>query len=326
MSYSLADLKLSRDEIIWLDEICKKFEEGEEIRRREIMVALYPKLSRDFDPKKIDSRIYTGTRPTLFGLSLVNPNSKLLERTEKVIFAIKAVLMKKPNVIGISAKELSVTLNVEATEIARIFTLLSDIGQFWSSASGTLGTGYSDIHVEGEPAFNSYLRFNGLRDIFDGMAANILSPPAVLPKAEWIPSVPQQRFEPNTAFIIMSMDPDTPEFEDVCNSIKEACSEHGIRALRADDIEHSGKITDMILAKIESSEFIFADVTGERPNVYYEIGYAHAIGKRPHIFRKAGTPLHFDLSVHNAPAYKNITDLRDRLRKRLEEILGKSEE
>jgi len=134
----------------------------------------------------------------------------------------------------------------------------------------------------------------------------------------------EDEIKKDTAFVLMAMDPNIYEIVDVYHTIKDVCASFGIKAYRADEIEHQDRITDLILSEIQLCEFLIADLSYERPNVYYEIGYAHALDKRPILYRKAGTRLHFDLSVHNVPEYKNVTELKDLLNKRFEAILGRS--
>lgn len=131
------------------------------------------------------------------------------------------------------------------------------------------------------------------------------------------------RHVPDTAFILMWMDKSRPELVEVHQIVKETFAEFGIRADRADEVQHQDRITDLILERIASAEFLFADLSGERPNVYYEVGFAHARGKRPILYRRKDTALHFDLSVHNVPEYANVIELRTLLRERLRAITGR---
>jgi hypothetical protein len=131
------------------------------------------------------------------------------------------------------------------------------------------------------------------------------------------------KYRPNTAFILMWMDRGESTLEDVRDAVQQVFNEFDIRAMRADDIEHDGVITQRVLEEIRTSEFLFGDLTGARPNVYYEVGYAHALGKRVILFRKRDTQLHFDLAGYNCPEYENLRDLKEKLRKRLVSVTNK---
>jgi nucleoside 2-deoxyribosyltransferase len=123
---------------------------------------------------------------------------------------------------------------------------------------------------------------------------------------------------------MMWMDPSRAELIDRADTIKQVFRQFNIGAVRADDIEHESQITDRVLNEIRTSEFLFADLSGARPNVYYEVGYAHALGRRVILYRETGTGLHFDLAGYNCPEYASLRELREKLTKRLESITNRS--
>lgn len=74
--------------------------------------------------------------------------------------------------------------------------------------------------------------------------------------------------------------------------------------IRVDEIFGTGPIIDDIWNSIASSEFVLADVTGRNPNVMYEIGMAHTIGKPVIIITQKLEDVPFDLKHQRCIVYE----------------------
>jgi hypothetical protein len=124
-------------------------------------------------------------------------------------------------------------------------------------------------------------------------------------------------------FIAMPMAANDPQLEDVHDAIRDASTAIGLRAERVDEPESNERITDRILESLRLAEFVVADLTHGKPNVYYEAGYAHALGKLPVYIARTETHVEFDLKDYPVIFFRNNRELKLALEKRLRGLVAK---
>jgi nucleoside 2-deoxyribosyltransferase len=80
----------------------------------------------------------------------------------------------------------------------------------------------------------------------------------------------------DSAFVAMWFHRDMETvYDDALEPALRAC---GYKPYRVDRDEHNNRIDDRIIANIRASSLFVADLTGMRPNVFYEAGFAYGLG------------------------------------------------
>lgn len=77
--------------------------------------------------------------------------------------------------------------------------------------------------------------------------------------------------------------------------IRHEAKKLGIDVLRIDEVNRPGIIFQDIQRKIEEAKVVIAEITAPNQNVYYEIGYAHALNKPTILLAQRGKDLPFDI-------------------------------
>lgn len=124
-------------------------------------------------------------------------------------------------------------------------------------------------------------------------------------------------------FVVMQF---SAEFNELYSEvIRPTCEEYGYKVVRADDYYSTGLIIEDITRSIRESSVVLADVTPNNPNVFYEVGFAHGIGKPTILLSdRKREKLPFDISGFRTLFYDNTiggkSAVQDRLRRHLESI------
>lgn len=122
------------------------------------------------------------------------------------------------------------------------------------------------------------------------------------------------------AFIAMQFS--EPYNEVYRDAIEPIISEIGFEPIRVDDISSPGLILNDIWKQITESSVVISEISEKNPNVYYELGAAHALGKPTILLATKGTSLPFDVGPHRCIFYENTIPGRAKLQDALRASLG----
>jgi hypothetical protein len=95
----------------------------------------------------------------------------------------------------------------------------------------------------------------------------------------------------------------------------------GDNCLRADDVFRPGVVMVDVATRIQDAAYLIADLTGKNPNVFYELGYAHALNKSVILITQQINDVPFDLRHQRIISYSDTVAGARQLRTFLEKAL-----
>jgi hypothetical protein len=124
-------------------------------------------------------------------------------------------------------------------------------------------------------------------------------------------------------FVLM---PFSADFNDIYEfGIKGACTDVDVYCERVDEQVFLGSMLDRIFNQISRADLLVADMTGRNPNVFYEVGYAHALGKNVILLTQQAEDIPFDLKHFPHIVYgAQIKELRVELARRVKHFAFES--
>ena len=85
------------------------------------------------------------------------------------------------------------------------------------------------------------------------------------------------------------------EATSVFSAIRDAADAVGAEVVRVDKQHFTGDIMEMVYTGIRQANVVVADISGNRPNVMYEIGYAYGFRKIMLLLKRGRSPVPFDI-------------------------------
>lgn len=116
--------------------------------------------------------------------------------------------------------------------------------------------------------------------------------------------IPKNAHHSEPSLMVAVMMPFQKTFDSVYETINRACSKLGFTARRVDDIWQDQTIIQDIFTLLYQADIVIVDFSGSNPNVMYETGIAHTLGKTViPIAQNIKTDVPFDMRHHRILEY-----------------------
>lgn len=126
--------------------------------------------------------------------------------------------------------------------------------------------------------------------------------------------------------LVSAMMPFAPQFDQVYVSLQQVSEQYGLRCRRADDIWENPAVMQDVVSLIDKSRIVICDCTGRNPNVFYEAGIAHTLGREVILITQSESDIPFDLRHLRYVSYLNngegLQGLRAKLEQRISALVG----
>ncbi len=127
--------------------------------------------------------------------------------------------------------------------------------------------------------------------------------------------------DPRLVFVLT---PFHPDFDEDYKVIKRALTDQQFTCTRGDDDPHSSNILPYVLKQVAKARLVIANISGRNPNVMYELGIAHAMGKPVLMVSRSSDDIPFDLASTRILTYEDSSDLEKGLRNWVVHSLARS--
>lgn len=131
--------------------------------------------------------------------------------------------------------------------------------------------------------------------------------------------------DPNLVAVMMPFD---ARFASVYAALTDAALDAGMQCQRADDIWRHDHIMDDILDLIWRARVVISDLSSKNPNVFYETGIAHTLGRDVIQIAQSIDDVPFDLrsirSLTYLPNGEGLQRLREDVARRLKDLVART--